>query len=178
MIKRFTDPLPESIYLESSVICNVILTSGRFHKESADLMNRIRDEGVSCAISSLSLDEIWYMLIKNLVEEDRDEFLIKAYKKDPKSILIARDHVEKVTFDLLAINLEFLSIDLEIMLNAKDYLWQCSLLPRDAIHLAAALRYGIKAIATTDPDFANASELVGIYTCNPEILGVENETEG
>ncbi len=67
MILRFTDKLPKALYLDSSVILNATMTGGRFHDECASFLRRIRDEGIRCATASLSLDEIWYILIKNKI---------------------------------------------------------------------------------------------------------------
>ncbi|MCK4732335.1 MAG: type II toxin-antitoxin system VapC family toxin [Methanophagales archaeon] len=170
MILRFTDKLPKALYLDSSVILNATMTGGRFHDECASFLRRIRDEGIRCATASLSLDEIWYILIKNKVEHLTGQFLVKSYKSNPNSILSARDDVERITFDLLMMGLEILTVDLDAMLDAKDFLWDCKLLPRDSVHLAVTLKHRFKAIATTNPDFMNTSDLVDVYTCNPKML--------
>jgi len=170
MIVRFTDKLPKALYLDSSVILNAVITGGRFHDECASFLRRIRDEGIRCATASLSLDEIWYVLIKNKVEHLTGQFLVKSYKSNPNSILSARDDVERITFDLMIMGLEILSVTLDAMLDAKDFLWDYKLLPRDSVHLALSLKHGIKAIATTNPDFMGTSDLVDVYTCNPKML--------
>ena len=171
MILRFTDKLPKALYLDSSVILNAAMTGGKFHNECASFLRRIGDEGIRCATTSLSLDEIWYVLIKNKVEHLTGHFLVKSYKTNPNSILSARDDVERVTFDLLMMNLEILSVDLKVMLDAKDFMWNYKLLPRDSVHLAVSLKHRIKAIAaTTNPDFMSISDLVDVYTCNPKMF--------
>jgi predicted nucleic acid-binding protein len=146
------------------------MTGGKFHNECALFLRRIRDEEVRCATATLTLDEIWYVLIKNKVERLTGQFLVKSYKSNSDSILSARDDVERMTFDLLAMELEILNVDLAIMLDAKEFMWEYKLLPRDSIHLAVSLKHRIKAIATTNPDFISASDLVDIHTCNPKLL--------
>jgi predicted nucleic acid-binding protein len=170
MILRFTDNLPKALYLDSSVILNAVLSGGRFHNECASFLRRIRDEDIRCATASLSFDGIWYVLIKNKVEHLTGKSLIKSYKSNPDSILSARDEVERITFDLLIMGLEILTVDLDAMLDAKDFLWIYKLLPRDSVHLALLLKHGIKAIATTNPDFMSAPNQVDVYTCNPKML--------
>jgi predicted nucleic acid-binding protein len=170
MILSFTDVLPKALYLDSSVILNAVITGGKFHNECASFLRRIRNECVRCATASLSLDEIWYVIIKNKVEHLTGQVLVKSYKSNPDSILSARDEVDRITFDLMIMQLEILSVDLDAMLDAKDFLWDYKLLPRDGIHLALSLKHGIKAIATTNPDFMSTSDLVDLYTCNPKLL--------
>lgn len=130
MILRFTDQLPKAIYLDSSVILNAAMTGGRFHNECALFLRRIRDEGIRCATASHSLDEIWYVLIKNKVEHLTGQFLVKSYKSNPNTILSAREDVERITFDLLIMELEILSVALDVMLDAKDFLWDYRVTPQ------------------------------------------------
>lgn len=164
MLKKFNDKLPERVYLDPSVLINSIITTSRFHTDCSNLMKSIRNKNIECVISSLSIDEIWYVLIKTVVEDEKNNFLVNEYKKNPKSILLARNIVERITFDLLMVkNFRIVSIDEEIILSANDYLWGCLLLPRDAIHLATSLKYGVKGIITTNSDFKNASKFVDIY---------------
>jgi len=164
MILKFTDKLPGIIYLDASVILNAAMTGGRFHDECSSFMRRIRDERVRCVTATLTFDEIWYVLIKNTVEQLTGQPLFKAYKSNPESILSARDEVERITFDLLGIDMEILNIDISVMLDAKEFMWEYKLLPRDSIHLAVSVRHRIMAIATTNQDFVNASKMVDIYT--------------
>ncbi|MCL0078774.1 type II toxin-antitoxin system VapC family toxin [Dehalococcoidia bacterium] len=171
MILRFTDKLPQALYLDSSVILNAIMTGSKFHNECASFLRRLRTERIRCATASLSLDEIWYVLIKTKVESLAKGSLIEVYKRNHNSILLAKGDVERVTFDLLGIeNLEILTVDVDIMLRAKGLMWEYKLLPRDSVHLAACLKHGIKAMVTTDRDFISASEVVDIYTCNPNLF--------
>ena len=97
MVLRFTDTLPQALYLEPSVIINAVIDTGRFHAECADFLRRINNENIHCITSVLSLDEIWYILIKNLVEDTTGKFLVKSYKEDPECILTAKNDIEKVT---------------------------------------------------------------------------------
>jgi len=69
---------------------------------------------------------------------------------------------------------EILPVSMELLLNAKDCMWDYKLLPRDAIHLSMCFERGVKAIATTNPDFSNASGDVDIYTCNTNMLNQGN----
>jgi predicted nucleic acid-binding protein len=170
MILSFTDMLPKALYLDPSVILNAVITGGKFHDECASFLRRIRDEDIRCSTASLSFDEIWYVIIKNKVEHLTGQFLVKSYKSNPDSILSARDEVERITFDLLIMGLEILTVDLDAILDAKDFLWDYKLLPRDSVHLALSLKHGIKAIATTNPDFMSTLDLMDLYTCNPRML--------
>ena len=89
MILRFTDKLPKALYLDSSMILNAATTGGKFHNECASFLRRIGDEGIRCATTSLSLDEIWYVLIKNKVEHLTGHFLVKSYKTNPDFMSIS-----------------------------------------------------------------------------------------
>ena len=164
MLKKFTDKLPKKLYLDSSVLINSIITTSKFYEECSKLLEKIKEKNIECFTASLSLDEIWYILIKTVVEDEKNNFLIDEYKKNPKSILSAKNIVERVTFNLLmGTNFKIVDIDIETMLYAKDFLWIYLLLPRDAIHLAIAYKYGISDIVTTNPDFKNASDDFNIY---------------
>ena len=54
-------------------------------------------------------------------------------------------------------------------LHALGLIRQYGLLPRDALHTAAALEIGIGTMISTDADFALVEEL-RLYTCNQRAL--------
>ena len=54
-------------------------------------------------------------------------------------------------------------------LHALGLIRQYGLLPRDALHTAAALEVGIGTMISTDADFALVEEL-RLYTCNQRAL--------
>jgi predicted nucleic acid-binding protein len=76
------------------------------------------------------------------------------------------------TLELLKHKL-FVSYEVLDFKQGEEYLKTLCLdvtLPGDSLHLALSLKHGIKAIATTNPDFMSTSALVDLYTCNPKLL--------
>ncbi|RLC74484.1 MAG: hypothetical protein DRI61_16520 [Chloroflexi bacterium] len=170
MILKLTDELPDRIYLDSSILINSIITTSKYYDECSRFIERISDMAIKCFISSLTFDEIWYILIKSVVEDKTDKNFIENYRKRPSIINLAKDVVDRITLDIImADNFIIIPVTLEVITMAREYIWKYSLLPRDAIHLSAMFSIGINTIATTDEDFKRV-ENITIYTCNPNLL--------
>jgi len=170
MILKLTDRLPDRIYLDSSVLINSIITTSKYYDQCSDFIERVSDKSTRCFISSLTFDEIWYILIKSITEDITGSNFIHEYREDPSIIKLATDIIDRLTLDIMmADNFIIIPVTMDIIMAAREYLWKYSLLPRDAIHLSSMFSIGIKALVTTDEDFGRVED-IEIYTCNPKLL--------
>ena len=78
-----------------------------------------------------------------------DEFVWSVLKKSKNKEVAIKEGLKILSLN----NLNFISVDKEIVFNSLKVMNLYSLKPRDAIHLAAMLSKGIKTIVSDDKDF-------------------------
>ena len=119
------------IYLDANffILCNFDTSS--LGENARNLQLKI-DEGTKASTSSLALDEVMWVLIKNKKSE------------------VLRETIE----DIFAIqNLTVLDVRGSAALDALDYIERDKLKPRDAFHLAIMKSNEINEIVSDDKDF-------------------------
>lgn len=169
-ILSFDSEIPEIAYLDASFIIHFCVEGTKYHEQCSKFIRRLHKENVPLMISNLTLDEVWYALIKvSLIKNFGDKWYVKLYAEPH----IIQEHVpliRQVMWDIsLQQNMILVEVKTEMTLHAIDFIEKYSLLPRDAIHLSTMLGLGVKNIITTDVDFARAED-INVITCNPEIL--------
>lgn len=128
------------LYLDSNVFIYPVLYNDARAKNAATILRRIV-LGESLGItSSLALDEVVWILLK----ETKD-----------------RDLAIQETFRILSFsNLTITPIDSSLMMDALHFMQKYpSLKPRDALHLASAIRSRASTIVTDDSDFDSVKEI-------------------
>jgi predicted nucleic acid-binding protein len=126
-------------YLDSCVFLSAAFDSGQKGIHSRALIKKVED-GEPTAISALTIDEVCWALLNN--------------RKDRKKAI---DYAESL----------FKLADLQITSVTRSDAYQSlaamrkypHLRPRDAIHLAVAMRLGAEAIISDDKDFDGIKEL-------------------
>lgn len=173
-ISDFYAPLPERLYWDASFLVHAVFPGGRYHRECYAFLDRLSSAETSntlCYVSSLTLDETFFALIRlKVIESSPNTSFWEAYNGDHRVIL---PHITD-----LEVLLERLMVDPRVRIAGTmeedplamlDRMSQYAFLPRDAMHLAVMARLGIDSIATTDDDFAPVDGL-SIITCNPRML--------
>lgn len=177
-IFSFTDPPPEVSYIDPSFFINFLVSSAKFHQQCRDYSAKLKAQQTVLLLSNLGPDEIWFALLKILTIEE----LRQMGQKNPEGKWFhhLKEHpdvgkkfalkLEEYTSIILQIaNLALIEITKDQTLHGLTLIKEYGLLPRDAIHAAAALLSGAGTIITTDYDFAAATNLQ-VYTCNPKSL--------
>lgn len=162
------DSLPSrAAYIDPSFFLNVLVEEAKFHKECVEFKDKLKEYHTLLFLSNLGLDEIWYVLIKlQAVKEHGPKRWQKYLNKHPEVIMTYADLLNKTTSTILEIpNLHLIEISAEQTLEALSLIKRYGLLPRDAIHLAAAILSDIGNIITTDKAF-NVVTDINVYTCN------------
>lgn len=119
------------IYLDANffIICNFDLTS------KGEKARKIQGEiisGKAAITSSLALDEVMWVLVKNRKPE------------------LLRETIEDI---YAVLNLTIKEVSPNIPLEALDIIEKYNLTPRDAFHVAVMKSYDVKEIVSDDTDF-------------------------
>lgn len=122
-----------NVYVDANVfISPVIYEKSRRAKSAADVLKLIEKGRITAYTSTLTWDEVVWVVRKTLGRADS----VEAGKK------------------LLSFpNLRFIPASEEIARSAQGLVADWDLAPRDAIHLASALSRGADVVVSDDPDF-------------------------
>ncbi|MDP7494589.1 MAG: type II toxin-antitoxin system VapC family toxin [Candidatus Undinarchaeales archaeon] len=127
-------------YLDSNIFLLPILYKGEKAKKAKKVLREMASGKIQCATSSLTVDEILWVLIK--------------MKKD-------RERAIETCMDILELpNLVILDVTNEDVLRALEYMKNyVQLKPRDAIHIAVSTNAGIFTVVSDDTDFDGVQEI-------------------
>jgi len=109
-------------------------------------------------VTPLVVDELLYRLLLALARDAGSDNLL-ADLRQPNSDVIARhgDRAASLVSSVLALpGLEIAGIDGDAARRALEHVRAYRLLPRDAMHVAAATSAGCDVLLSSDPDFARA----------------------
>lgn len=170
----FQDTPPEIAYLDPSFLLNVLVAESTYHAECVAFAAQLEAARTILVLSNLGLDEIWFVLLRIQAIQEQGERGWLAFLKDhPEKVKEYTHRLEEATLQVLELpSLLLVELTASQSLQALSLMDRYGLLPRDALHTAAALETGIDAIITTDADFARVDGLK-LYTCNPKALGIE-----
>lgn len=127
-------------YLDANVFIFPIIydVSMKEASVSKDILLKISEGTLEAATSSLTWDEVTWIVRKTLGTE-------YAEKEGKKFLEFP--------------NLKILTVNEEIIKEAQRIMKSHQLKPRDSIHAACAIKNNIKEIISDDPDFDKVSEL-------------------
>jgi len=128
------------LYLDSNVFIYPLLYNDARAKNAVDILRKIIIGESSGITSSLALDEVVWILLKETKN---------------------RDLAIQETFRILSFsNLTISPVDSSLMIDALHFMKKYpSLKPRDAIHVASAVRSHASTIITDDSDFDIVKEI-------------------
>jgi predicted nucleic acid-binding protein len=170
-IYNFHRHLPAAIYWDASFVVNFASQNARYHEECKEFYYRLKKEKVPSFISTLTLDESWFILLQAKIEEDNSpKSFWQVYHRNPQTILNYLPQIEELQNKLMIqAHISLLGIHSSFSPSALTNMKSYSFLPRDAFHLAVMDSHNIRAIVTTDSHFQKVSHLK-IYTCNPTMF--------
>ena len=119
------------MYLDSNIFIFAILDEGKLGDDCREIMRRIRSRSSVFAASFLVVDEVIWIL-----------------KKD-----IGKNDAIKVAKSILSLPINWIPIHHRVMIRMVDNHERTSLDPRDALHLSSMQENGISVIVSYDKDF-------------------------
>jgi len=170
-IRKFTDPLPPTLYWDASFIVNFAYSAARYFPECADLLSCLDTTQTVSYVSTLALDEACFVLLQLKVEEDHhpNKFW-DIYNANPSVIRTYMAGLQELVEGIYTHpRIKLVGTEPFFALEALAYMRNYYFLPRDAYHLATMRHYGVGSIVTLDADFLAVPDIT-IYTCAPSIL--------
>lgn len=126
-------------YIDSNVFIYSVLYQGKKADNAKKILSEMVDGDSSCATSSLTLDEVMWIIMN---ETNRE-----------KALQIGKDIMTLPNLKILDVTTEHIMQSITLMEKYKK------LKPRDAIHLAVCTTAGIFRFITDDADFDHISEI-------------------
>jgi predicted nucleic acid-binding protein len=126
-------------YIDSNVFIYPLLFQGKKADNAKKILSEMVDGEIACATSSLTLDEIMWIIMN---ETDRE-----------KALQIGKDIMTLPNLKILDVTTEHILQSITLMEKYKK------LKPRDAIHLAVCTTAGIFRFITDDAHFDHISEI-------------------
>ncbi|MEK6868457.1 MAG: type II toxin-antitoxin system VapC family toxin [Nanoarchaeota archaeon] len=128
------------VYLDANIFIFPVISNDVRAQKSIEILKKVILGELSAVTSTLTLDEVVWCLLK--LTKDRD--------------LAIKEGLKILRFD----NLQIISVDQQIMHDSFQFMKKyASLKPRDAIHLAAALRSNATEFVSDDSDFDVVKEI-------------------
>lgn len=152
--------LPNQIYVDSNVAVAFFYKTHTFHTQAATFFLESVAQSKRLLFSSLTLDELWYIL---MMTWHKDATGNKFDVKNKAHIAKWAKQAEQTTDKLLALsNVSLCAADPvnDLCARALERLTKEHFGPRDAFHVATASEVGVDAVATMDADFDSVADLV------------------
>lgn len=121
------------MYLDANFFVFLNFTANPPGKNARTILNQII-QGKKAITSSLALDEVMWVLIKNKLQHE------------------IRNVIEEI---YMIKNLEVKEVPASIPLRALDFMETYHLKPRDAFHASIMEHFGVSEIVSDDKDFDN-----------------------
>jgi predicted nucleic acid-binding protein len=126
-------------YIDSNVFIYPVLYQGKKADNAKKILSEMVDGNSSCATSSLTLDEVMWIIMNETNREN--------------ALQIGKDIMTLPNLKILDVTTEHIMQSITLMEKYKK------LKPRDAIHLAVCTTAGIFKFITDDADFNHISEI-------------------
>ena len=118
---------------------------GKLGEKCRKIIKLVNEQKISCAASFLVIDEVTWVLKKN----------------------IGRNSAIKITKAILSMPIKWIDVDKSVIINMVDVFENTKFDPRDAIHIASMKKLGLSSIISEDNDFNNVEgiERVTVSKC-------------
>lgn len=130
------------IYIDSNIFIYATMDEGEKGEWCENILNKVQNGETIGVTSALTFNELFWKVKK---------------EKGFDSAIIAGKAFLKMS------NLNFIAVDDQILWATLELIKQYKLEPRDAIHAACALTYGVNEIYSEDYDFDKISGLSRIW---------------
>jgi predicted nucleic acid-binding protein len=158
-----------SVYLDTNVLYMFLRSDPLYLPIIQTFMEKVVAGEVEALITVSVLDELFYRLLLAHVKDTTRGNPLDALKRDLVRVIAAHAApVEAALRKLMAFphlnvaGVEAADFD-SMLINIRTF----SLLPRDALHLAAMQRLGVPVIASDDKDFDRVTSVERAWVFNP-----------
>lgn len=129
------------MYIDSNIFIFAATDKGELGKNCREIIRLINEKKITCAASYLVVDEVIWILKKN----------------------IGKDSAIKIIKAMLSMPIKWIEIKKSVIIKMIDVYEKTTLDPRDAIHMSSMKEAGLSVIVSEDDDFDN---VVGIERIN------------
>ena len=119
------------LYIDSNIFIFASTNKGKLGQNCRKIIKLTNEHKISCATSFLVLDEVMWVLKKN----------------------IGRESAIKIIKAILSMPIKWIDVDKSIMINTIEIFEKTKLDPRDSIHIASMKKMGLSTIISEDNDF-------------------------
>ncbi len=152
-----------SVYLDANFLIDARNRLSSRYQVAARILGDLIVQGIRIHISTLVLDEVWYILLKVWYRAlTGNQFDPRTVKQNPQMLTPFPRLIRRSTEKLLRVpNLTVLSPPQppSVIRTAMRIFDSERLMPRDCFHLALTLTHGVEGFITRDRDFDNLSLL-------------------
>lgn len=136
------------MYFDSNIFIFAAIDRGKLGKDCREIMKLIDKQKISAAASFIVIDEVLWVLKRNIGKED--------------AIKIAKT--------MFSMPIKWVNVDESIILGTLDIFERMALDPRDSIHISSMRNVGLTTMVSEDKDFdkvegierINASECLSV----------------
>ena len=123
------------MYIDSNIFIFASTDKGKLGQNCREIIRLINEQNIVCAASFLVLDEVMWILKKN----------------------VGRDDAIKITKAMLSMPIKWVEVNKSVIIKMTDIFEKTTLDPRDAIHIASMKELGLSSIVSEDNDFDKIS---------------------
>jgi len=123
------------LYIDSNIFIFASTDKGKLGQNCREIIRLINEQNIVCAASFLVLDEVMWILKKN----------------------VGRDDAIKITKAMLSMPIKWVEVNKSVIIKMTDIFEKTTLDPRDAIHIASMKELGLSSIVSEDNDFDKIS---------------------
>ncbi|MCK4347135.1 MAG: type II toxin-antitoxin system VapC family toxin, partial [Thermoplasmatales archaeon] len=109
------------MYIDSNIFIFASTDKGKLGQNCRGIIRRINEQKIACAASFLVVDEVMWILKKN----------------------VGRDDAIKITKAMLSMPIKWVEVDKSVIIKMIDIFEKTTLDPRDAIHIASMKELGL-----------------------------------
>jgi len=170
-IRSLDEPLPATLYWDASFVVNFAFEAARYSRQCSELLARLDEASTISYVSTLALDEAWFVLLQLKIEEDHHPARFwDVYNAQPEVVEQYIDDLERVTQQIgTHPKVELIGTEPLSAFESLSHMRAFHFLPRDAYHLATMRCHGIVSLVTMDADFLVVPG-IELFTCSPSIL--------
>ena len=119
------------MYFDSNIFIFAAIDRGKLGKSCRDIMKLIDNQGISAAASYTVVDEVLWVLKKNIGKAD----------------------AIKITKAMLSMPIRWIEVNEPVILGTLEIFERSKLDPRDSIHISSMKNMGLTTIVSEDKDF-------------------------
>jgi predicted nucleic acid-binding protein len=119
------------LYIDSNIFIFAATVKGKLGQDCREIIRLINERKITCASSFLVVDEVIWILKKN----------------------VGKDLAIKITKAMLSMPIKWIAIDESVIIRMVDTYEKTQLDPRDAIHISSMKVVGLSVIVSEDDDF-------------------------